>query len=196
MALHANWSPGFTAAYFDQTGLYSFARQAEAIHWDVAQLAHALQNHAELEPLVEILRRFPQIYEERLIARFLWRIGHDAPDAATGRAFVEAAVIALRDGDILIDRFFFDARRGDLSASAYPGPAWDQVRADQAALSPRTGHLDHAYWSGDTLCSMHIDEVEAIWSHIGRDDDWQPLHDKIAAIRAMGAAHGEAPTSH
>ncbi|MBK5265418.1 MAG: YdiU family protein, partial [Alphaproteobacteria bacterium] len=28
------WDPAFTAAYFDQTGLYAFGRQAEAIHWD------------------------------------------------------------------------------------------------------------------------------------------------------------------
>src|SRR3546814_5376308 len=30
------WEPGFTAAYFDQTGLYAFGRQAEAINWDTA----------------------------------------------------------------------------------------------------------------------------------------------------------------
>ena len=36
------WEPGFTAAYFDQQGLYAFGRQAQAIHWDVAQLAMAL----------------------------------------------------------------------------------------------------------------------------------------------------------
>jgi len=189
------WEPGFTAAYFDQNGLYCFARQAEAIHWDVAQLAGALQEHAETEALVAILRRYPQIYEQRLIARFLWRTGHEAPDEATARTFVEAAVLALRESDILIDRFFFDARRGDLSESLYAGPAWDQVRAVHAALSPRPGHLDHAYWSGDALCSMHIDEVEAIWSAIAERDDWQPLHDKVAAIRAMGAARGVGPGS-
>jgi hypothetical protein len=35
---------------------------------------------------------------------------------------------------------------------------------------------------------MHIEEVEAIWSHIDRDDDWEPLHAKVAAIRRMGDA--------
>lgn len=189
------WSPGFTAAYFDQTGLYSFARQAEAIHWDVAQLAGALQEQADVEALVAALRRFPHIYEARLIARFLWRMGHEAPDAATARAFVEAAVLALQGSDILIDRFFFDARRGQLSQDGYPGDTWDKVRAAQAALSPRRGHLDHPYWSGEAPCSMHIAEVEAIWSAIDQRDDWQPLHDKVAAVRAMGAAHGPGPAS-
>lgn len=187
------WSPGFTAAYFDQNGLYSFARQAEAIHWDVAQLAHALQDHAGIEALVEVLRTFPAIYEQRLIARFLWRAGFEAPDAAAARAFVEAAVIALRGGEVLIDRFFFDVRRGTLAEAAYPGPTWDKVRAALTALSPAPGALDHPYWSGDAPCSMHIDEVEAIWAAIAERDDWQPLHDKVAAIRTMGAAHGRGP---
>ena len=35
---------------------------------------------------------------------------------------------------------------------------------------------------------MLIDEVEAIWSAIADDDDWTPLHAKVAAVRAMGAA--------
>jgi hypothetical protein len=34
---------------------------------------------------------------------------------------------------------------------------------------------------------MHIDEVEAIWSAIERDD-WQPFDNKVKAIRTMGDA--------
>jgi len=190
-----HWTPGFTAAYFDQSGLYAYARQAEAIHWDVAQLAGSLQELAETEALVEILRRYPALYEERLIARFLWRLGHQAPDEETARAFVVTAVEALRtSGDILIDRFFLDWRRGDQDGPAYAGEAWDKARAAFAALSPRPGHLDHAYWAGGTPCSMHIDEVEAIWSAIDERDDWAPLMAKVAAIRAMGAAYGRMTT--
>jgi hypothetical protein len=35
---------------------------------------------------------------------------------------------------------------------------------------------------------MHIDEVEAIWSAIAEDDDWQPFNDKVTAVRLMGEA--------
>ena len=34
--------PNFTAAYFDQPGLYSFGRQPEAVFWNLQQLAGAL----------------------------------------------------------------------------------------------------------------------------------------------------------
>jgi len=183
------WEPGFTAAYFDQTGLYAFARQAEAIHWDVAQLAQSLMGLAETEAMVESLRRYPAIYEERLIARFLWRLGLNAPDTDTARAFVVAAVEALRESDVRIDRFFFDWRRGDHDKARYPDAAWDKVRAAREALTLHLGALDHPYWQGDVPCSMHIDEVEAIWAPIAERDDWSLLQAKVAAVRAMGDAH-------
>jgi hypothetical protein len=40
---------------------------------------------------------------------------------------------------------------------------------------------------------MLIEEVEEIWSSIDERDDWQPLFDKVAALRRMGEAHGHAP---
>ncbi len=40
------WDPDFTAAYFDHHGLYSFGRQAEALQWNVFQLAGALSPFA------------------------------------------------------------------------------------------------------------------------------------------------------
>ena len=36
------FDPGFTAAYFDQTGLYCFARQPEALNWNLARLGECL----------------------------------------------------------------------------------------------------------------------------------------------------------
>src|SRR5207253_5106393 len=43
--------PNFTAAYFDETGLYSFGRQPEAVFWNLRQLAGALTLASETEPL-------------------------------------------------------------------------------------------------------------------------------------------------
>jgi len=51
----------------------------------------------------------------------------------------------------------------------------------------------HPYWQDDAPQSMLIDEVEAIWSAIDERDDWQPLYDKVDALRRMGSAHGPAP---
>ena len=60
------WDGAFTAAYFDHQGLYSFARQPEAIHWDVVQLAIALRRIEQAEPLTERLETFPHLFQQAL----------------------------------------------------------------------------------------------------------------------------------
>ena len=47
----------------------------------------------------------------------------------------------------------------------------------------------------DAPPSLVIEEVEALWSAIDERDDWQPLHDRIAAIRALGEALGSPPVA-
>ena len=69
------WDAGFTAAYFDEAGLYAFGRQPEAIHWDLAQLAGCLALVAEPTALPAILEQWPERFEEALVERVLWRLG-------------------------------------------------------------------------------------------------------------------------
>ena len=186
------WDPGFTAAYFDQSGLYAFGRQAEAIHWDVAQLAISLRLLSEAPPLIAQLERFPELYGDALVRRFFWRLGLVSGDRRRSSGFIESVVNALRATETPIDRFFFDWRGGEVQGS-YDAPEWQAPRAALGAFGQVEGARDHAYWRGTDPCSMHIDEVEAIWSAIDRDDDWSALHAKVAAVRAMGEAHGTAP---
>ena len=54
------FDPGFTAAYFDQTGLYAFARQPEALNWNLARLGECLiplSSRAAIEAVFDELRR-------------------------------------------------------------------------------------------------------------------------------------------
>ena len=53
------WDEDFTAAYFDEIGLYAFGRQPEAIHWDVAQLAGCLAMIGEAPALSDLLADWP-----------------------------------------------------------------------------------------------------------------------------------------
>lgn len=190
------YDPGFTAAYFDQTGLYAFGRQAEAIHWNVVQLAIALRLVAEAETLVPMIEPFAQHYEAALIDRFLWRLGVKPRGEDTDKALVGAIEAALLARTVEIDRFFFDwaggKRRGKSPADAhYADPVFDDFREAVSAYQPAR-LLDHPYWSDPAPCSMHIDEVEAIWTRIADHDDWSALEAKVAAVRRMGAAMARA----
>lgn len=191
------WDERFTAAYFDHSGLYAFGRQAEAIHWNLGQMAVALTPIAQQEALVPIFQDFADQFHARLAERFMWRLGLAIDDPAVARAVVEAAVAAMRSTQVPIDRFFFDWRGGrGRNHPDYAGDDWAPLRDLTEHVPVAAAAVSAPYWDAGTPCSMWIDEVEAIWSAIDRDDDWQPLHAKVEAIRAMGAAHGKyAPTS-
>lgn len=186
------WDPAFTAAYFDHSGLYAFGRQAEAIHWNCAQLAIALRPICEAPPLVAALERFPDLYTAAIRRRFAWRLGIEAgwAESHPGEAgtLVELAEKAMRESQMQPDAFLFAARRNSLEGG-------DTTREFMARLNDAERVTDeHPYWRADTPRSMLIEEMEAIWAAIDRDDDWSAFHACIEAQRRMGEAHGEAPT--
>ncbi|MCY7272035.1 MAG: YdiU family protein [Sphingomonas bacterium] len=187
------WDEDFVAAYFDHGGLYAFGRQPEAIHWDLAQLGGCLALVADGPALAEILSDWQAQFEAALVAALVRRLGI-APDAAADRDLVSALLVALRAQSVTIDRLFFDWRGGRVpDGESYRDAAFVEMRERLASRAPLPHALDHDYWCDDRPCSMHIDEVEAIWAAIADQDDWAPFENKIAAIRRMGAAHDMTP---
>jgi uncharacterized protein YdiU (UPF0061 family) len=187
-----DWRPEFTAAYFDHYGLYAFGRQPEAIHWDVAQLAGCLSLIAEAPPLSDLLAGWSDRFEQALVEAMVRRlaIAPGANDADLAAALIGALASRAQP----IDRVFFDWRGGrDPGEEAYPR---EEFRALARLLDGRERPQSHPYWSDEAPCSMHIDEVEAIWMAIAERDDWRPFEEKITAIRRMGEAMDQdAPTA-
>ncbi|WP_118857642.1 protein adenylyltransferase SelO family protein [Sphingomonas mesophila] len=176
-----DWDEEFVAAYFDQGGLYAFGRQPEAIHWDVAQLAGALSLIAPPDALKAELDRWPALFQDALVAALLRRLGVGSRGEAEDLELVGALLAALRTRDVTIDRLFFDWHGGrDPGGAIYAGKPF-RVLADKLKGAVSLG-------TDSELCSMPIDEVEAIWARIAEDDDWSAFEAKVAAIRRMGAA--------
>ena len=178
------WDPNFTAAYFDHYGLYAFGRQPEAIHWDLAQLAGCLSLFADAPSLSEMLAGWSDRFQHSLVNALLRRLG--IASGGNDREIAGALIRALATRAQPIDRIFFDWRGGhDPGAKDYPA---DEFRELAQQLKGREAPKTHPYWSDDEPCSMHIDEVEAIWSAIDEQDNWQPFTDKVKALRRMGGA--------
>ena len=175
------WDPAFTAAYFDHGGLYAFGRQPEAIHWDAMQLAVSLRPICDAEPLIAALDEFGPAYQVAVAERMLWRLGVVPRDADSDRALVQAIERGLRESGMEIAAFF----HGTFGGIAPEGAVWDELRAALASYRPRKPRP--AAWPAAPV-GMPIEEVEAIWDAIDRDDDWTPFHAKVAEIRAFGAA--------
>jgi len=180
------WDPSFTAAYFDQSGLYAFGRQAEALHWNLGQLAVALRLVSDAPPLIAALERFPDLYQQSVIRRFLWRLGVISKGEGEDKRLVEAAERAMVRDQIPIAAFFHGYRGGRTGSLETKG-------ADQAAFegilrgyAPVNASDD--YWLSNPACALLIDEVEMIWDAIAQKDDWQPLYQKLAQIQDLGKA--------
>jgi uncharacterized protein YdiU (UPF0061 family) len=191
------WAPGFTAAYFDHQGLYAFGRQAQAIHWDVVQLAIALRLIAEPEELAPPLDTWPELYEVALRDAMFARLGIAPKDDASDIALLQAIDTALQASEVGVDRFFFDWRGGRRHGASpadavYDGEDFATFR-EAIATFDGAADLSHPYWTDADPCSMLIDEVEALWSAIDERDDWAPFETKVAAIRRMGEAMGGLP---
>ncbi len=186
------FDPAFTAAYFDESGLYAFGRQPEAIHWDVVQLAIALTTIADQDALIPVINSFADAYRAAATRQMLWRLNCAPRGDEDDASLIAAAENALQTSGCALERFYFDWACGQTDSADYAHPAFNALRAQKALFAP-VYETTADYWRSARPCTLLIDEVEDIWSPIARDDDWAALSQKIAAIRAMGQATRPAP---
>lgn len=191
------YEPGFTAAYFDQTGLYAFARQPEAVFWNLTQLAGCLKLVADAEPLTEALNGFGPAYIRELRAAFLNRLGVRSLGEAADQRLLDCALALLREGGAALrwEPLFHDWFGGFASsaralsgprAAIYQGETFDAFRFALFEHEPdRPERLEHAVFGRPEPEEMLIDEVEAIWAAIAGDDDWSPFSEKLCRIEAL-----------
>ncbi|WP_291835309.1 protein adenylyltransferase SelO family protein [Brevundimonas sp.] len=194
------YEPGFTAAYFDQTGLYAFARQPEAVFWALTQLGGALKLAADAEALTEALNGFGPAYIRHLRAAFLERLDVKSLGEAADQRLLDSTLALQREGGEAIrwEPLFHDWFGGFASsARALAGPraalyqtkAFADFRFALFEHEPdRPERLEHPVFAAAEPEEMLIDEVEAIWAAIDAHDDWSPLHDKLIRIEATRSA--------
>ncbi|WP_019903495.1 protein adenylyltransferase SelO [Methylobacterium sp. 77] len=196
--------PGFTAAYFDVHGLYSFGRQPEALFWNLSRLAECLMPLADRDALEGALKVFRPSLQDSFAEALLARLGLAKPaNEADLHRFVAAFWGFLARSRAPFEQTFFDWYGGlasaeraaaSPSASLYESEDFAAVRASLAALSPAVGvRLDHPYFARREPCTMLVDEVESLWDPIAGRDDWSALHAKLDAIAEMAEAYGTAP---
>ncbi|MFN2100216.1 protein adenylyltransferase SelO family protein [Altererythrobacter sp. MF3-039] len=177
------WDSGFTAAYFDQTGLYAFGRQPEALHWNCGQFAVALRLLADAPPLLEAMERFGPLYMAAIGRRWCWRMGLSSRGEEKDAQLVSAAEKTMRESKAQPDQFFHRHRYGRGAQGEFAEALGGYAPIEEP----------NRYWQEEAVQSMLVDEVEALWSAIDQRDDWQPLDDKVSAIRRLGAALGNPP---
>lgn len=190
--------PHFTAAYFDQTGLYAFGRQAEACAWNLAQLGGTLTHLANSDDLSAALKEFGDHYEVAMADAYFRRLGL----TRTGEndfSVVQAVLRWLTESGAPYEQFFFDWFGGAPSkeraaqspaAEFYAETSFASLKAAlSAALGDNPDRLNAPYFKGKVPCTMLIDEVETIWDAIADHDDWTLFTQKLSDISKMREAY-------
>jgi len=191
------YDPAFTAAYFDETGLYSYARQPEAVLWNLHQLAGALTLVCEdQDAMAEILDGFAPLYERLIVEAFCVRMGVAvADDRNRSTDLLRAMLTFLRQSQAGWERFFYDVFCGVASearlkdspqADKYAGEHWDAFWTLLAAHEPaRPERLNHAYFTRGAPATMVYEDVTSLWARIAEADDWSGFDAALADIELM-----------
>jgi uncharacterized protein YdiU (UPF0061 family) len=195
-----HYDPAFTAAYFDQGGLYAYGRQPGTLLWNLQRLAECLRLVAEEQPLVAALQTFAPAFERALAAAMLARLNLAAIGDEQDLDLIGHIFLFLHDSRMPFEQFFFDWYGGLASRDrADRSPEAHHYRAEafapvQAALEPYRpvdpSRLQARYFQQTRPQALIIDEIEQIWAAIAERDDWQPLADKLTAIEDAGRAYG------
>jgi uncharacterized protein YdiU (UPF0061 family) len=195
--------PGFVAAYFDETGLYSFGRQPEAVLWSLQQLAGALAGAGcAREPLIQALDGYADVYRRALAGAVVARLGLKEQGEEADIALAAAALRAISEAGqgVRWEPFFFDWFGGTLSerralagrrGALYGGEAAADFRARlEGYEADRPGRLTHPYFNGPEPVELLYDEIEAIWAPIAERDDWSAFQAKLERIDDARRAWG------
>ncbi|HTN61709.1 MAG TPA: YdiU family protein, partial [Devosia sp.] len=165
------YDPNFTAAYFDESGLYSFGRQPDTLAWNLTRLAECLVPVSTIEALEPALNTVWPIFRAELAGAILARLGLKPQGEAVDGAFVAALFGYLAASKAPYEQFFFDWRGGGLSVErAAKSPSSGLYAVDifieiadalQSYAPTETVNLEHPYFARKTPRTMLIEQVEA-----------------------------------
>ncbi len=190
--------PSFTAAYFDEQGLYAFGRQPSAALWNLSQLASCLTLVAEVPDLEKELEQFEGLYRAAFRKRMLGVLGLQPLGEEQDLALLKSLFAWMNETRASWPQVFFDWFGGPASegraaggplGKLYAAPGFEIVRAALMDHRPeRPERLAHAYFGGDAPPSLVIEVVEELWSHIAESDDWEPFNRHMVRIEEARVA--------
>ncbi len=192
------YDPAFTAAYFDQTGLYAYGRQADATAWNLSRLGSCLTLISDAQQITEAFHTFGDHYRREMDLAICARLNVvPQPDNVD---FVRSlyAFLESLDFDGSFEGLFYDWFGGSLSESRamngpraehYAGEKFDAFRVLMMTYEPAApGKLGHPRFADADPETLLIDEIEAIWAQIAETDDWSAFTAKLDRIETYRQA--------
>ncbi|WP_423065803.1 protein adenylyltransferase SelO [Devosia sp. CN2-171] len=191
------YDPNFTAAYFDEWGMYAFGKQPDVLAWNLTRFAEVLLPLGEHDELEAGLNRFWPAFQRSVWAAVLRRLGLESLGVEQDSTLVQEVFNFLHETQMPFEQFFFDWRGGDGSrAMRSPAADYYRVASFETLAGLITAHpaaadanLDHPYFAREVPRTMLIDEMEALWAPIAERDDWRALYEALGEIEEMREAY-------
>ncbi|WP_340692849.1 YdiU family protein [Hyphomonas sp.] len=191
--------PNFTAAYFDQNGLYRFGRQPTQGAWALQQLASALLPLAEADDLARGLAPYEAAYQQAFAAHTHLLLGlAGSGDLRNDLTFLQGLYGWMTTSGASWPQTFFDLYGGAASearmkaspqAALYETSDFAPVRDTLAARTPtHADRLSHPYFQAAAPVVLLIEDVESLWAPIAERDDWSAFDTKMAHLEAARTA--------
>ena len=193
------WDPFFTAAYFDQTGLYAYGRQPAICRKNLQMLQEPLALLLPREAMEERLDRFAEIYSQHYCARMRRRLGlpEAGDDAVVRHTLALLAAWPVGYGDFFASLCRCVDEQGlpeeaealkpfVLDAPEPPRDIWQSWRdvwwIEQRSAADVMQRLQR--WN--LLCPPTRPLIETLWEAIDQHDDWAPYGAWLDTVMGRG----------
>ncbi|KHD87894.1 MAG: selenoprotein O [Bdellovibrio sp. ArHS] len=195
-----HYDPSFTAAYFDQSGLYCYGRQPASVLWSLYQLGSSLRVAYPELPIEDVLEDYADVFNFHVHQRLLRRLNLKNPlldpqGAAELNSELVANLFQFMDQEkALFEQTLFDLHSGGSEErlarsplkNLYKKESFKNLRAMLEAFETESIEKEqHPYFLGSQACSLLIDELESIWQPIAESDDWTAFTKKLQDIRSF-----------
>jgi uncharacterized protein YdiU (UPF0061 family) len=193
--------PNFTAAYFDEKGLYRFGRQPVQGLWALQQLAGALTPLADSGDLADALKAYEPAYQRSFAGHTLNMLGLKPSTLEDDLEFSGLFYAWMTESEANWPQTFFDWYGGDISrerasksfqSELYSAGLFKDVRnalLDREPLHPEK--LSDGFFQKPSPTSLLYDEIEALWEPIALNDDWTAFQQKLDDIEAARRIYGD-----
>ncbi|MES2801256.1 MAG: YdiU family protein [Bdellovibrionota bacterium] len=182
------YDPQFTAAYFDQAGLYNYSEQPNNFLWNFAQLTHCIMKAYPEVPGQLVLENFQNQFNDYMYAAFQNKLNVRFMDDETTTEAISLFFQTVTDKTIKFEEAFFAFHSSHVDKDL-PASIKDMTSAQllkkmiASALVIDEKINQHAYFKSEKPQTMLIDEIEEIWKMIAENDDWTLFNNKIQSLR-------------
>ena len=185
-----DYDPQFTAAYFDQQGLYSFSEQPNNFLWNFAQLTHCIMKAYPHVPGQLILENFQEQFNDHMYNAFQNKLNVRFKDDETTTEAISLFFQTVTDKSINYEEAFFTFHSShnewELPASIKdmtPAQLLKKLIVSSTVIDEKINQ--HDYFKREKPEMLLIDEIEAIWKTIAENDDWTLFNNKIQSLRSF-----------